>query len=141
MQVITSNRHITLRGEEGERVTLRADTLQGDLPQAGKTTHTLELSVESGEYYFRTMLNPRESSELREFMAASYRDAVQQSLSFSGEQGERLVFRHSNMGEPYREGLDVRVEGVAQYPDYLGPFLESSEVRRARDFLRQQHQS
>lgn len=136
MQVITSAAHTTVRGEEGERMTLR--TIRD---QATATTPALELSVETGDHYFRTTLDGDEATQLGEFLGVSYRDAVQHSLSFTGQNGERLVFRHSNMGEPYREGVDVRVEGVDHFPDYVGPFIETCEATLARDFIRQQQSS
>lgn len=136
MQVVTSTEHTTVRGEEGERLTLRVIPSQGADP-----TPALELSLEAGDYYFRTRLDDAEVTQLGDFLSVSYRDAVQQSLSFDGANGERLLFRHSNMGEPYREGFDVRVEGVEQFPDYMGPFVETSEANLARDFIRQQQAS
>lgn len=70
----------------------------------------------------------------------SYQEALNGSIAFHGMEGERLVFHHSNMGEPYREGVEIRVEGVDSFPDYQGPFVESSEVRRIRDFLTSRYQ-
>lgn len=55
-----------------------------------------------------------------------------QPVIFSGENGELLSMRRSNMGEPYRDGADFTMETE---DEYFGAFLEVSELKRMRDFL------
>jgi hypothetical protein len=48
-------------------------------------------------------------------------------VKFHGEGGETLTVRPSNMGEPYRDGMDFTVEDG---DDYFGAFLTASEIKR-----------
>jgi hypothetical protein len=51
---------------------------------------------------------------------------------FTGEDRERLVMRPTNMGEPYRDGVDFSIEDDG---DYIGAFVEVRELKAMRDFL------
>lgn len=51
---------------------------------------------------------------------------------FDGESGEKLTLSPSNMGEPYRDGIDLSFESDDQY---FGGFLTAQEARKVRDFL------
>ncbi len=53
-------------------------------------------------------------------------------VKFIGEKGEQVMLRYSNMGEPYRDGVDFNIDCDN---DYFGAFLEVSEIRRMSDFL------
>lgn len=53
-------------------------------------------------------------------------------IVFVGEGGERIALRRSNMGEPYRDGVDFDIQTDC---DEFGAFLEVQELRRMRDFL------
>jgi len=132
MQVGNIKQFATIAGEDGERLTLRIL----DTP-AVTDGGTLELSLECGDHYFRAILDGSEAEQLVDFIGFSYRTAETKLLVFSADNGERLTFRHSNMGEPYREGIDVRIEGAEDFPDYLGPFIESRGVREMCDFFNQ----
>lgn len=132
MMVSKSAEFRTFAGEEGERLALRILSAESPAKEGG-----LEFSVECEDHCFRTVLDPSEAAKLSEFLGLGYRNEGSGLLVFRGDQGEQLTFRHSNMGEPYREGVEVRVEGVDDFPDYLGPFVESSEIRRARAFITQ----
>jgi hypothetical protein len=53
-------------------------------------------------------------------------------VEFSGENGERFEMRRSNMGEPYRDGVDFSInDGYS----YTSAFLEVRELKAMRDFL------
>jgi len=130
MLVSKSTQSSTFVGEDGERLTLQ-------IPLTADDNEIVALSLECDGHHFRTTLASSEVNHLREFLKFSYRDAELGSVAFSGQQGERLIFSHSNMGEPYREGVDIHVEGVKDFPDFLGPFIESSVARHVRDFITQ----
>ena len=130
MLVSNSKQCATFRGEDGERLILH---LQHG--ESAADSEVVEISLECDDHHFRTSLDRSETSQLREFLKFSYRDAKIGSVIFIGQKGEQLIFRHSNMGEPYREGIDVSIEDVKDFPDYLGPFVESFEARRMRDFI------
>ena len=53
-------------------------------------------------------------------------------VRFMGESGEQLTIRQSNMGEPYRDGIDFTIESG---DDYFGAFIEVREVRRLHEML------
>lgn len=53
-------------------------------------------------------------------------------VEFIGENGEKLQLSASNMGEPYRDGIDL---SVTVDNDYFSAFFEVEEARRLRDFL------
>ena len=53
-------------------------------------------------------------------------------LRFIGEDGFELEISRSNMGEPYRDGIDFSLSNES---DYTGGFLELSEVERLHKFL------
>lgn len=124
----------TFGGEDGVRLTLR---LLATPPS--DNGWDVEVSLECDDCCFRAVLDRSETARLHSFLGFSYRDAERGFLAFSGGQGERITFRHSNMGEPYREGVVVQVKGLDAFPDYLDPFIESSEIRRMRDFITQYH--
>jgi hypothetical protein len=130
MRVSKSNQSVTVCGEDGERITLRANPSQWASCSEG-----IELSLECSGHYFCTFLDPNEVTQLGEFLKFSYGNTEHQSIAFSSEDGVRIIFRHSNMGEPYREGVDICVEGVDNFPDYMGPFVESSEAVEMRKFI------
>lgn len=50
----------------------------------------------------------------------------------TGENGETLTLRPSNMGEPFREGMDFTYQDEH---DYMGGFFELRECGEMRDFL------
>ena len=54
------------------------------------------------------------------------------AVTFTGEDGETLKMRTSNMGEPYRDGVDFSVETLDE--DFCA-FFEVSELRRMQKFL------
>lgn len=130
MFVDTSTRVKTFFGEDGGRLSLRP------LPSSSPgTPGTVELSLEHDDHFFRATLGLSEAIQLCEFLGHHYRNATHSFLAFNGQQGERLTFRHSNMGEPYREGVEVRVENVEGFPDYLGPFIDCSDFEWMRKLL------
>ena len=51
---------------------------------------------------------------------------------FHGGEGERLEMSRSNMGEPYRDGINIRLDTDEER---FGAFLELLEVRRMQEFL------
>lgn len=54
-------------------------------------------------------------------------------IEFKGEDDdEKIVIRRSNMGEPYRDGIDF---DITRGDSYSSCFLEAREVRRMRDLL------
>jgi hypothetical protein len=53
-------------------------------------------------------------------------------VKFTGEDGEKITIRPSNMGEPYRDGIDFTIESGDQY---FGAFLEVYEVKRLYEML------
>ncbi|WP_316207515.1 hypothetical protein [Bradyrhizobium sp. SZCCHNR3118] len=56
----------------------------------------------------------------------------EQSLTFDGEEGEKLRVSYDNRGEPYRQGLSFWLESGSVLQ---GVFLEESEVRRLQDLF------
>lgn len=132
MLVNRGTQFAAFRGEDGERITLRVSKCQSDSP-----IEACELSLECSGHYFRAVLDSHEVTGLADFLMFRYSNANVGSIAFEGEQGERLILRHSNMGEPYREGVSIAVEGVEEFPDYVGPFVESFEVKRMRGFIAQ----
>lgn len=55
-------------------------------------------------------------------------------LVLTGEEGETLELRYSNMGEPYREGADITLS-LSNYRTLNSVFLETSELIQLRDKL------
>lgn len=53
-------------------------------------------------------------------------------VKFHGEDGETLTVRPSNMGEPFRDGMDFTIESG---DDYFGAFLTQGEIRRLHNKL------
>lgn len=118
--------------EDDERLTLRkvcTGTSANDVQ--------VEISLECRRRCFRALLDDSELAMLRDFLGTSYGDSGADLLALSDRKGERLTFEHTNKGEPYREGVQVQVEGVDDFPDYIGPFIESSDIRSALAFLAQ----
>lgn len=60
-------------------------------------------------------------------------DKNEASLEFCSEDGDKLVARYDNRGEPYREGVTLAFTPSDGY----GPavFLNDHEARRLRDML------
>ena len=131
MLVHSIKRATSFRGEDGEQITLRVRPYQ-----PGSAIEVTEVAMDCDQYHFSGALQSHEVDQLREFLSQTDREATSGSLAFEGENGERVVFRRDNRGEPFREGVSVRVEGFDEFPDYMGPFLESGEVRGIRDFLK-----
>ncbi len=59
-------------------------------------------------------------------------DRTKNRVKFYGEEGESLEIAYTNTGDPYREGIDLRVEDVGVI-SYI--FIEESEVIQLRDLL------
>jgi len=53
-------------------------------------------------------------------------------ITFHGEDGASLQISRSNMGEPYRDGVEFN---FSTEDDYFGGFLEVAELKRLREFL------
>ena len=51
---------------------------------------------------------------------------------FTGEDNSRLSISRSNMGEPYRDGVDFSIE---HDDNYVSVFVETWELESMRDFL------
>ncbi|PZR92051.1 MAG: hypothetical protein DI537_14595 [Stutzerimonas stutzeri] len=51
---------------------------------------------------------------------------------FQNETGNEVMVRHGNMGEPYREGIEIE---LSEDGHSLHAFLEKSEVKSLRDLL------
>lgn len=58
------------------------------------------------------------------------------SVRFRAEDGDELVIRHDNRGEPYRKGLSVSLERADhRYSGHM--FIFSDEAIQLRDLLNQ----
>lgn len=128
MEVIKYLNSATFYGEDGDRLGARAQGSAGRL-------QSLELSLECDDNFIATALSKSEACELKDFLSVVSGKSSVSSIAFPGADGERLVFSHTNRGEPFREGIDVRLEGVKEFPDYLGPFIEDCEIRNVVTFL------
>ena len=61
-------------------------------------------------------------------------DKTQSLLRFRGEDGESLEVSYSNMGEPFREGIQLVLDdGEHERSPYI--FLEKHEAEKLRDLL------
>lgn len=59
-------------------------------------------------------------------------DREKKRVKFDAEDGGSLEVIHTNMGEPYREGIQVALEDGDKFV-YL--FIESYEAKKLRDLL------
>jgi hypothetical protein len=61
-------------------------------------------------------------------------DRMKQRVEFRGEDGCSLEICYSNMGEPFREGIQLSLdEGDHERSPYI--FLEQHEAKELRDLL------
>ena len=111
MQACTTGQIRTFLGEDGEHFTLRRFS-KGNCS-------SIEVSLECDGAGFRGTLDHSERDRLGDFLES---EAKAGRIVFKGVSGARLVFEHDTLGEPFREGLKVLVEGLDDFPDYLGPF-------------------
>jgi len=130
MQVTLFKNSSTFHGEDEETLTLRTKLAEGSPNQ-----DQVEIILEDDGHVFCASLNDMEVKKLAEFLERGY-DSASSGLLVLGDKNEiSLVFRHDNMGEPYREGVRVRVSGSDHFPDHLGPFIEKRQANEMRRFL------
>lgn len=55
-------------------------------------------------------------------------------VRFQGENGDSLSVRHSNRGEPFREGIEFSLKNDFTFSQ-TAVFLEDYEARELRDLL------
>jgi hypothetical protein len=61
-------------------------------------------------------------------------DRMRQQVKFTGEDGCSLEIGYTNMGEPYREGIQLCLDdGGHERSPYI--FLEQHEAKELRDLL------
>lgn len=61
-------------------------------------------------------------------------DRTKNHVKFIGEDGCSLEIGYTNMGDPYREGIELRLDdGGHERSPYI--FLEEHEVKELRDLL------
>lgn len=58
---------------------------------------------------------------------------VKKSLRLRGEGGDELIASYDNRGDPYREGVDLRI--LNGYDTIVSVFLDDHEARSLRDLL------
>lgn len=56
----------------------------------------------------------------------------QKRIKFEAEEGGSLEIYHTNMGEPFRDGIQMVLENG---PDFVSLFIEKYEAKRLRDLL------
>lgn len=135
MQVMNVENSAVFRGEDDEILNLRAF-----FPKEAPGTLSVELFLTTDDYAFCARLDEHEVDQLIAFLGFKYGDAESQLLKLGDPEAEHLVFRHSNKGEPYREGVDIIVEGSDSYPDYRGPFIETRDANEMRRYLQKNRQ-
>lgn len=60
-------------------------------------------------------------------------DRTKKHITFHGEEGCSLEVGYTNMGDPYREGIELRLDDGDERSPYI--FLEEHEVKELRDLL------
>lgn len=119
--------------EDGDKVSVLHD--------AGGAGVQFSLEVDGRRAGGHLLLEEGEATRLRDLfndlypaVKADRRTVGSTSVHFSSGNGDELAFVHSNRGEPYREGVDVSLDGEGG--EYWGRlFLEEGEARRLRDLL------
>lgn len=133
MQVNNIKKYAKFIAEKGETIAL---CMPNNILASSRLF--LEFSLESEGNYLRTSLTRFEGTQLSEFLKSSCLDSDKTAITLTGQEGERLTFRHSNLGEPYREGIEICVEGIESFPDYICPFVQTFVARKIGDHIAQQ---
>jgi hypothetical protein len=122
MEAVRSD-EIELLGEDGGRVTVSFDDRARDVENAGVV---VGLAME-GERA-RVRLDAEETNQLRAMIAAQIpgRKHDERGVAFDGKDGDEIRIYPSNMGEPFREGLEFYY--VPKKGAGVSVFLENQEA-------------
>jgi hypothetical protein len=119
---------VELIGEEGGRIVVSNDLWAGD---PDRPTIALRIMDADGRAVVR--LDDEETNQLRGMIAAQVPVRKFEGKGITFRSGDHvLVFRPSNMGEPYREGFDVTygIDKGHYVEPQVSVFLQDDEMLR-----------